>query len=243
MSDPTLIHDTVAAPLGDVIASVGAGVAAAQHALDEASLAAVLELYAESDDERIQLLQAIGYRPTFYALPETTGEVKVSLTLSGGATAKGTGVAAGTSTGTGVRPVPNTPLAAVSTARLGLNQLPARLYATPVDAGYSNQYGYTANISATLTFRIVPIPPPQGAEDLRVVPDLVGRTVAASRETLTALGLGARVPEPEPPGGTPPDGPPPGGTAADAREVTAQSPAAGTIGSAGDEVTLTVATA
>lgn len=222
MSDPQLIHDVVAAPLGEVIASVGAGVAAAQHALDEASLAAVLDLYTDSDDERIKLLQAIGYRPTFYALPSTTGEVKVSLRLGNGA--------AGTD-GTGVTPLPVTRSeTAVVPARLGLNLLPAKLYATPVDAGYANQYGYTADISATLTFTIVPVPPPQGADELRVVPDLVGRTVLAARTALEALGLTAGV--------TGSDGE--SATPVGDESVLSQVPAAGSIGSMGDRVVLTV---
>jgi len=221
-----LVHDVVAAPLGDVIASVGAGVAAAQHALDEASLAAVLELYTSSEDERIQLLQAIGYRPTFYALPETTGEVRVALRLGGGAAG---------SDGRAVRPQPVTPSSEtrVLPARLGLNLLPAKLYATPVDAGYANHYGYTADVSATLTFRIVPVPPPQGADELRVVPDLTASTaptVAAARAALAPLGLVPRFVASD------------GATVepADDDEVTAQTPTAGVIVGLGDEVTLTV---
>ena len=224
MSETQLIHDVVAAPLGEVIASVGAGVAAAQHALDEASLAAVLDLYTDSDDERIKLLQAIGYRPTFYALPSTTGEVKVSLRLGNGA--------AGTD-GTGVTPLPVTRSeTAIVPARLGLNLLPATLYATPVDAGYANQYGYTADISATLTFTIVPIPPPQGADELRVVPDLVGRTVLAARTALEALGLAVSIIEA---GGA-------SVSVADEEPVLSQVPVTGTVRSLGDAVTLTVAT-
>ncbi len=226
MSDPAnLIHDVVAAPLGDVIASVGAGVAAAQHALDEASLAAVLDLYTESDDERIKLLQAIGYRPTFYALPETTGEMRVSLKLGNGT--------AGTS-GRGVRPpitTPTIPATSIVPARLGLNLLPAKLYATPVDAGYANQYGYTADVSATLTFKIVPIPPPQGADDLRLVPDLAGRTAEAAKTALEALGFSARFVGADGTSVTSPAG----------MTVAAQHPTAGTIRSIGDEVGLTVA--
>lgn len=217
MPDPTLVPEMVAAPLGAVIASVGAGVADAQHALDEGSLAAVLELYTDSDDERIRLLQEIGYRPTFYTLPETTGEVKVSVRLGSGAAG---------SDGTAVKPLPVTSSAtSISTARLGLNVLPARLYATPVDAGYANRYGYSADVSATLTFTIKPVPAPQGADELRVVPELVGRSVDAARSALAALGLVAGLADEA------------SGT------VSAQDPAAGTIRALGDEVILTVRSA
>ena len=218
MSEPTLDPEVVAAPLGAVIASVGAGVADAQHALDEGSLAAVLDLYTDSDDERIQLLQAIGYRPTFYTLPDTTGEVKVSLRLGSGA--------AGTD-GTAVTPRRVTSSAtSVTTARLGLKALPATLYATPVDAGYANRYGYSATVSATVTFKILPVPPPEGADELRVVPDLVGRTLQEARTGLEALGLAATVADAD--------------ASADARVLT-QDPVDGVILRLGDEVALTVA--
>jgi len=180
----SLVRDVVASPLGDVIAAVGEGVAQAQSALDEGSLAAVLDLYTEGEDEKLRLLQEIGYRPTFYALPETTGEVRVALRLGQGA--------AGTTAHRAVKP--GTPMAAgvrVTPARLGLNTLQRKLYATPVDAGYANRFGYAADISAKLTFRIVPVPAPDGADELRQVPDLTGATVADAELRLERLGLRA----------------------------------------------------
>ncbi|WP_108261595.1 hypothetical protein [Mangrovicoccus ximenensis] len=140
----SLVGDVVAAPLGEVIASVGQGVADAQHALDEGSLAAVLDIYAESDDAKLKLLQEIGYRPTFYALPETTGEVRVTLRLGQGAAGQGTGTAVRKAAVPAIQAVP---------LRTGLNaRIGNRLYATPVDAGYANRFGYAADVSAKLTF-------------------------------------------------------------------------------------------
>ncbi len=177
-----LVQDVVASPLGDVIASVGAGVAAAQQALDDASLAKTLEIYAENGDAAHALLREIGYRPTFYALPETTGEVRVSLSLAS---------QPGASTGTAVRPTPTA--TSVQLSRLGrtLGVAP-KLYATPVDASYANRYGYQANISAKLTFKIVPVPAPQGVDELRIAPSLKGQTVAQAIATLNRLDLQAR---------------------------------------------------
>jgi hypothetical protein len=60
-----------------------------------------------------------------------------------------------------------------------------------VDAAYQNQFGYTADISAKLTFTIKPVPAPEGADELRLVPALSGRGAVAIRETLEQLGLGA----------------------------------------------------
>lgn len=176
-----LVSEVLASPLGDVIASVGEGVAAAQRALDEASVAKTLEIYSEGGEELVQLLREIGYRPTFYALPETIGEVNVSMRLS----AEGGNAAAAAPAPT---PVPGRPMAMLTPATASR----VKTYVTPVDAGFANRYNFTATASAKLTFKIVPVPPPAGVEDVRVVPDLAGRTVAVARDVLDALGLEPR---------------------------------------------------
>jgi hypothetical protein len=226
-----LIGDIVASPLGQVIAQVGQGVADAQMALDEASLAKVLEIYAEGDDEKLALLREIGYRPTFYTLPDTTGEVRVALRLGNGA--QGAGAAKP------VRPKPVTAAAAAAgtisavPARAGLKALSMKMYAAPVDAGYANAYGYQADIAAKLTFRIVPVPPPDGADELRIVPDLAGRSPDAARDALDALGLGEVFVNAD--GATVE-------TPADTDVVLAQTPAAGAILRMEDPVTLRIGT-
>jgi len=173
-----LVHDVVASPLGDIIASVGEGVAEAQQALDDGSLAKTLEIYSEGNEETLRVLREIGYRPTFYALPETTGEVRVSLQLGKSAQ----GASSGSST---AQPIINAQL-----SRLGRNiSAKPRLYATPVDAGYANRYGYQANVSAKLTFKIVPVPAPDGVDDLRLLPNFVNKSIAESQVLAESLGL------------------------------------------------------
>ncbi|WP_203567262.1 PASTA domain-containing protein [Aestuariimicrobium ganziense] len=234
-----LVTDTVATPLGSVIAAVGHGVADAQQALDEASLAATLALVTSSEDDKLKLLQAIGYRPTFYALPETTGEVKVALKLGSGAAgvpgASAVPAVRSTAGLTALSALSSTALSSgavsINPARLGLNAPVGKLYATPVDAGYANSFGYSADVSATVSFRIVPIPPPAGVEDLRLVPDLVGATVAAAREQAAALDLTVVVVDAAGTGVADP---------AASAGVASQVPAKGTIASAGDELRLTL---
>lgn len=222
-----LIGDIVASPLGQVIAQVGQGVADAQMALDEASLAKVLEIYGEGDDETLALLRSIGYRPTFYTLPDTTGEVRVALRIGNGAQGAGNARA--------VKPGPATTLATLRAvpARAGLSALPAKMYAAPVDAAYANAYGYQADIAAKLTFRIVPVPPPDGADELRIVPDLTGRAATAALTALDALGLGAILLDVD---GAAVE------TSADTFVVIEQTPAGGNILRLEDEVTLRIAT-
>ncbi len=176
-----LVKDVVASPLGEVIASVGEGVAAAQQALDEGSLAKTLEIYTEGGDEALKLLQEIGYRPTFYTLPETTGEVKVSLQL-GNASQAGQSA---TQTTKNLRPN-----IGIKLARMGMNISPKpRMYASLVDAGYANRYNYRADVSARLTFKIVPVPPPEGADELRRLVNVVGKPLAQANRLLEQQGL------------------------------------------------------
>lgn len=213
-----LVSEVLASPLGDVIASVGEGVAAAQRALDEASLATTLEIYSEGGEPLLQLMREIGYRPTFYALPETVAEVNVSLQLS----ADGGGGPRGS---TAASVSPERPL-----ARIAPSASRVRTYVTPVDAGFANRYNFTAAASAKLTFKIVPVPVPAGAEDVRRLPDLSGRTVAAARDALDALDLPPRFVDAQGRSRDP--------AASDI--VTGTSPAANAVMRAGDEVTVTV---
>lgn len=85
MSDSVtdLLSDGLSSPLGEVIASVGRGVAEAQAALDAASIKTTMDIYSSDDDTALRLLREIGYQPTFYVLPETTCEVQVSMRISG----------------------------------------------------------------------------------------------------------------------------------------------------------------
>lgn len=78
--DPLL--NGLSGPLGDVIAQVGEGLAAAQQALDLQALENLRAL-AVGEGPADQSLRDIGYRPTFYHIPECTVEMKVALTLSG----------------------------------------------------------------------------------------------------------------------------------------------------------------
>lgn len=212
-----LVRDVLAAPLGEVIASVGRGVAEAQAALDAGSIAQTLEIYREGGTDELRVMREIGYRPTFYSLPETTGEVRVSLNLGNAAQS------------------PTTPVAATPAARMtALTQLKARTvkpYVTPVNAGYANRYSYSAEASTKITFRIVPVPAPDGADEIREMPEVLGRPVGEALELLTGLGFDPVVVDTT---GTVQAEP------ADALKVSAQFPAHATILRASDEVILTI---
>ncbi|PKM29775.1 MAG: hypothetical protein CVV07_08740 [Gammaproteobacteria bacterium HGW-Gammaproteobacteria-11] len=169
-----LVSDVMAAPIGEIIAAVGQGVAQAQEALDQGSLAKVLAIYSEGGDAELRLLQEIGYQPTFYALPETTGEIQVALSISGDTRSQ-----AAQKPAPAIQPVTPAKLniSALNTSRILHSQLPAaRLYAAPVNADLTNRYGFQSTAAAKITFKIVPVPGPSRASEIRVVPDLIGKT-------------------------------------------------------------------
>lgn len=163
-----LVRDVVAAPLGDIIASVGEGVAAAQAALDEGSLEKTLEIYAAEGDAGTKMLRDIGYRPTFYTLPETIGEVNIAMSL-------------GNSTKGNTR-APQTKARDLRGKRAPVRMSRSQMYATPVDGGYANKFGFNATVATKLTFKIVPVPALEGVDDLRGVPDLKGLDGQAALE-------------------------------------------------------------
>ena len=195
MDYKSLVKSTLATPLGEMIAAVGEGVAEAQAALDEGSLRASLEIYSENEDDGLQLLRDIGYRPTFYTLPETTGELTVALNV--GMTGDNNAGFGQTSQSSQERSATKrtaiSNLTRTNTAFAQASALPTkakpRIYAKPVNAGYTNRFNYTASASAKLTFKIVPVPPPLDVDELRTVPNLVGETVSTVASTLKRIDL------------------------------------------------------
>ena len=81
MSTKDLISDVIAAPLGDVVAQLGLGVAQAQYAIDANTIANLKALYSSSDDAAKEL-SALGYRPTWYVIPEAKAEVNLALSIT-----------------------------------------------------------------------------------------------------------------------------------------------------------------
>lgn len=64
-----------------------------------------------------------------------------------------------------------------------------RIYATPVNANVNNSFNLNVNAYSKIKFKIVPIPPPNDSGELRVVPDLEGKTLGEAQTILTGLGL------------------------------------------------------
>ncbi|SEQ08929.1 hypothetical protein SAMN03080615_00366 [Amphritea atlantica] len=70
----------LAAPLGDMIAEMGIGVAQAQYAIDAKTIENLKQIYS-LDDELLKEMRRIGYRPTWYVIPEAEAEISMALTI------------------------------------------------------------------------------------------------------------------------------------------------------------------
>jgi hypothetical protein len=159
MADPPVISDltdALSAPLGDLIAAVGRGVAEAQQALDTHTFATFKAIYGDPSDTYDEF-RRLGYRPSFYVLPETTAELIVSLTVGGSSVTQGVE---------------------------GGAQGAVRLYAAPIDATYRNRFDFDLRAASKLTFKIVPVPPSVQAETMQIMPAVMGKTLG---EALTVL--------------------------------------------------------
>jgi hypothetical protein len=138
--------EPIASPIGDLIASVGRGVAEAQRALDIAALETIDQIY-EGSGETAEALRDIGYRPTWYQIPEVSAELKVAMRVEGEKARQ---------------PAPGP---AISSPRPFLQRPKVMAHATPVDATYSNRFDYEVEASSKITFKVVPVPPPSSVED------------------------------------------------------------------------------
>ena len=165
-----LFSELLGGPLGELISSVGQGVGDAQAALDQGALQQTLDIYDISKDEDrsteelnlVNLIREMGYQPTFYSIPETEVEAQISLSLD-------------------LKSEQSTPTAGYTLSKYKVN-------ATPLNAGNMNRYGIQADAMAKLKFKIVPVPPPPGSADLRLVPDF-DRWNEETKEKIQRLGF------------------------------------------------------
>ncbi len=162
----------LSAPLGELIAAVGRGVAEAQQALDLHTLETFKAVYNIGDGAYTELRQ-LGYQPTWYRIPEVNAELHISLAASGEERLRAGGPAA----------LP------IEEGMPEQTRSRIQLYATPVDASYSNTYNYNLRASSLVRFRIVPVPPLPQAEGLKVVPGVVGMKFNQARALLEQLGV------------------------------------------------------
>ena len=160
------MKDVLAAPLGELISSIGSGVAEAQAALDAGSLSQTLAIYnSDNKDALTTLMREVGYQPTFYALPETEVEAQISIALS------------------------ISDAYSENSAGQTNNISKTKVYATPANAAINNKYNLNVNAFSKIKFKIVPVPPPGESGEIRVVPNLIGMKKDEAINILSQLGL------------------------------------------------------
>jgi hypothetical protein len=187
------VSETMAAPLGDLIAAVGRGLGEAQQSLDQATIETIKALYS-GNDGRLELMRQLGWEPTWYRIPELTAELTISLSVSA------------TETSDGQRPGS------------------VQLYASPMDASYTNRYDYDLQAASVIKFKIVPVPPTVELADRKLVPALKTMTLGDARQRLASLGIPFQIEE--------------GITPSDATQVQDTNPPEGALLAAGEKVTL-----
>lgn len=169
-TDSLDVSETLAAPLGDLIAAVGRGLAEAQQSLDLATIETIKAL-GSGKTEDLELLRRLGYQPTWYRIPELSAEITLSLSVSGTSTESG-----GAASGPGQ----------------------IRLYGSTMDANYTNRYDYDLNAASVIKFRIVAVPPSTQAADMKIVPRLDRVAFKDASARLTELGISFEIPSPPP---------------------------------------------
>jgi hypothetical protein len=189
----TDISETMAAPLGDLIAAVGRGLAAAQQDLDLATMATIKALV-NGQDDNLEIMRQLGWQPTWYRIPELSAELTLSLSVSATETTSGQGPGA------------------------------VRLYASPMDASYTNRFDYDLQAASVIKFKIVPVPPLVDLADRKLVPALNEMKLGHARQRLASLGIPFQIGE--------------GVTPTDAAQVQATNPPEGTLLAPGEKVTL-----
>lgn len=88
LKNPKQLMDTLSLPVGDLIAEVGKGVAQAQQALDAQVIENFKSIYAD-DNDALRHLREMGYRPTWYHIPEAEAELQISLSITGNYSGEG----------------------------------------------------------------------------------------------------------------------------------------------------------
>ena len=88
LDNPNQLVDSLSLPVGDLIAEVGRGVAEAQQALDAQVIENFKNIYG-GDGQALAHLRDLGYRPTWYHIPEAEAELQVSLSITGNYSGEG----------------------------------------------------------------------------------------------------------------------------------------------------------
>jgi hypothetical protein len=134
-------------------------------------------VYKKEQIDLVKLMKEIGYRPTFYALPETEVTTKITISMSGKDVTNLLNLDStdkpSASPATTLPKSSTTKLLAVAAntltkplERITLQKAPLQSYVAPINAVNANKYNVDITAATTLRFKIVPVPTPVYIENL-----------------------------------------------------------------------------
>jgi hypothetical protein len=136
------VADMLSAPMEEVIAALGTGIARAQRELDRYAITAQQEI------DQDPLLSEAGLQATFYQIPRAELELNIAIALE-----------------ENTKPVTSgNTLTAISATALKASSI-RQIHLQPVNASYANQFNFNTQASSKVKLTIVPVPPP-GADGI-----------------------------------------------------------------------------
>jgi hypothetical protein len=138
------VAELLSVPLEQLLTSLGRGVGSAQAALDRHSI----EIQELIDSDPV--LGQYGLQASWYQIPSTQLELKIAVQIE-------------------QPPTPAPPPGPIIGGNPILARPLPRLWAAPVNARYSNQFGYDVQASSTVSLSIVPVPPPSTVVSARPI--------------------------------------------------------------------------
>src|SRR6266545_2880788 len=157
------LAELLSAPLEELIVSLGSGIGRAQAELDRHSI----EIQEQIDEH--PTLSQYGLEATWYQIPSTQLELRLAIAMqrTAGAVEE--------------PPAPTRSLIGPAAELPPLARQLPRLWVSPVNPRYQNQFSYNVNAASTVTLTIVPVPPP-------------GRAAAATPNMTSDQALAAATP-------------------------------------------------
>ncbi len=141
MAEQSIGHQLLDVPMGEMIASMGEGIAKAQYQLDSVSIKIAQMMGGGEDDndlvsfggQKYSLLE-LGFTPTFYQFIDTLIEVKISITMTRQQESSGS--------------------------------WSYRTWGSSVNASYSSKYNHSIEGASVLRTKLVPVPAPDILEEI-----------------------------------------------------------------------------
>jgi hypothetical protein len=145
--------ETFSAPIESVITALGQGIADAQKALDNNSIAV------QQSIDTDPVLSQYGLQATWYQFPTVSMQIKMSMSITQDQNQQSSPSVAGS------------PL--LTPGRF-------RIIAQPLSASFNNQFNYDAKAATEINLTLVPVPPPRSGDQVTSPPQMTPAAVQAA---------------------------------------------------------------